>query len=82
MAEQKMYVERINLMCALSGISQSKLASELGISKQALSNYINKKNKLSEIVKLGILRYFNLPGKIFTQHTVHLVMKGNNLIVL
>jgi transcriptional regulator with XRE-family HTH domain len=77
-----MYVERINLMCALTGISQSKLASELGISKQALNNYINKKNQFSEIVRLGILNYFDLPPKVFEQHEIHLVLKKNKLIVL
>ena len=77
-----MYVERINLICALAGISQSKLAYDLGISKQALNNYVNRKNKLSEIVRLGILNYFNLPPKIFTQNTVHLTLKGNKLTVL
>ena len=76
-----MYVERINLLCTLAGISQSKLASELGISKQALNNYILKKNKFNDIVRLGILRYFDLPEKIFTQHTVYMTLKGSNITI-
>ena len=77
-----MYVERINLMCTLAGISQSKLASELGVSKQAISNYITRKNKLSEVIRLGILDYFDLPPKIFTQHVIHIILEGNRLTIL
>lgn len=69
-------------MCALAGISQSKLASELGISKQCLNNYMKKKNIMSDIVRMGILNYFDLPPKILEQHQVNLVLKGNKLIVL
>lgn len=82
MKNTNMYVERINLLCALKGISQAKLANDLGISKQALNNYIKGKNTFNEIVRLGILKYFNLPEKVFTQHTIELSLKGNNLIVL
>lgn len=77
-----MYVERIDLLCALKGISQSKLASDLGISKQALNNYIKGKNAFNDVVRLGILKYFDLPEKIFTQHEIHFALKGNRLIVL
>ena len=77
-----MYLERIDLLCALKGISQSKLASDLGISKQALNNYIKGKNAFNDVVRLGILKYFDLPEKIFTQHTIELTLKGNRLIVL
>jgi transcriptional regulator with XRE-family HTH domain len=77
-----MYLERINLLCALKGISQSKLAFDLGISKQALNNYIKGKNAFNDVVKLGILRYFDLPEKIFTQHEINFVLKGNHLTVL
>lgn len=77
-----MYLERINLMCALKGISQSKLASDLGISKQALNNYIKGKNTFNDVVRLGILKYFDLPEKIFTQHEIYFTLKGNRLIIL
>lgn len=77
-----MYIERIDLLCALKGISQAKLASDLGISKQALNNYIKGKNAFNDVVRLGILKYFDLPEKIFTQHTIELSLRGNNLIVL
>lgn len=43
-----MYLERIDLLCALKGISQSKLASDLGINKQALNNYIKFKIRKNE----------------------------------
>lgn len=77
-----MYLERIDLLCALKGISQSKLASDLGISKQALNNYVKGKNAFNDIVRIGILKYFDLPEKIFTQHEIHFTLKGNRLIVL
>lgn len=77
-----MYLERIDLLCALKGISQSKLASDLGISKQALNNYVKGKNAFNDVVRVGILKYFDLPEKIFTQHTIHFTLKGNSLIIL
>jgi transcriptional regulator with XRE-family HTH domain len=77
-----MYVERINLICLLAGISQSRLAKELGISKQALNNYVTGKRKFSNVVRIGILKQFDLPSKVFEQHQLHLVLKGDKLIVL
>jgi transcriptional regulator with XRE-family HTH domain len=77
-----MYVERINLLCALKGISQAKLASELEISKQALNNYIKGKNAFNDVVRLGILKYFDMPEKIFTQHKIEISLKGNILTIL
>jgi len=77
-----MYIERINLLCALKGISQSKLASDLGISKQALNNYIKGKNAFNDVVRLGILKYFDMPEKIFTQHRIELSLKGNILTIV
>jgi len=77
-----MYIERINLLCALKGISQSKLASDLGISKQALNNYIKGKNAFNDVVRLGILKYFDMPEKIFTQHGIELSLKGNILTIV
>lgn len=77
-----MRVERINLLCQLKGISQSQLAKELGISKQRLNNYVNGVNQIDEIIKVGICKYFEVPEKIFTQHTVHVVLKGKKLMIL
>ena len=77
-----MYLERIDLLCALKGISKSKLASDLGISKQSLNHYIKGRRQIDDIVRLGILKYFDLPEKIFTQHEIHLTLKGNRLIIL
>jgi transcriptional regulator with XRE-family HTH domain len=77
-----MYIERINLLCALKGISQAKLASDLSISKQALNNYIKGKNAFNDVVRLGILKYFDMPEKIFTQHKIELSLKGNILTVV
>ena len=74
--------KRSDLLCALKGISKSKLASDLGISKQGLNNYIQGRNAFNDVVRLGILKHFDLPEKIFTQHTIHLALKGNKLYVL
>lgn len=76
--EQK-YVERINILCALHGISQSKLASDLGISKQLLNNCMKGKSKFSDVVRLGLLRYFDIQENIFTDREVHLTVVGNKL---
>lgn len=52
------------------------------IIKQALNNYIKGRNAFNDVVRLGLLKYFDLPEKIFTQHEIHLTLKGNRLIVL
>ena len=74
-----MVIERINLMCALLNKSQAQIAKELGISRQTLNHVVHGTRKLDEITRKAILRHFDLPEKVFTQHTVHLTLKGNNL---
>lgn len=74
-----MVIERINLMCALLNKSQAQIAKELDISRQTLNHVVNGTRKLDDITRKAILNHFDLPEKVFTQHTVHLTLQGNNL---
>lgn len=77
-----MYVERINLLCALTGKKVSDISKDLGYSRNRIYNYLNGHREFDKIVQLAICNYFKVPEKVFTQHTLHLVLRKNKLEIL
>jgi len=80
--KSELEVQRINLLVQLSGKSQAEIARHLQISRVRLNKYLLGKRVFDKIVKNSICEYFNVPEKILTQHTVHIVLKGNKLFIV
>jgi len=76
-----MEIERINLLVQLSGKSQTTLAKHLQITRGCLNNYLKGRRVMDELIKSSICKYFDVPEKILTQHTVYIVLKGNKLTI-